>query len=144
MKWFKKIFNVSDESEKKSDDFIQKHFETESKAEQAASINGKHYIGYAETVKQLKREKKHNEVIDLLKKLIKAVEDEGKVYRSNGRDWFIAPWYYEQLAIVYRKEKRYDDEVAILERHQEQNNGEGSTKLAERLKKAIILRDKRE
>ena len=50
----------------------------------------------------------------------------------------VAPWYYEQLAIVYRKIKRLDDEIQILERYESQPKAPGVSpeKLAERLKKA--------
>lgn len=110
---------------------------------QAGTVNGKYYVEYVGQVKQLKRDDKHQEAIELLLKLIDAVESEAKVAKSFGRDGFTAPWYYEQLAIIYRKEKRYNDEVAILERHQKENDWAGSTKLDERLKKARELRDKK-
>ena len=41
----------------------------------------------------------------------------------------VAPWYYEQLAIIsrpHRKEKRYAEEVAILERYNDQPKGLGA------------------
>ena len=54
---------------------------------------------------------------------------------------FVAPWFYRELAIVYHKEKRYEEEVAIFERHQEANDGEGYKDLIERLNKARKLRN---
>lgn len=56
--------------------------------------------------------------------------------------WLSETWYYEQLAIIYRKEKRFSDEVAILERHQKISPVTGSKKLAARLTKARELMDK--
>lgn len=55
--------------------------------------------------------------------------------------WGVAPWYYEQLAILYRKEKQYLQEVAILERYinQPKAAGVGPQKLAGRLEKAKEL-----
>jgi hypothetical protein len=99
------------------------------------SFNGLHYTEYVEQVKQLKREKKHQEAINLLIKLVEAIENESKIA---GNNWGVAPWYYEQLAILYRKEKQYQEEVAILERYmiQPKAPGIGSKKLEERLKKA--------
>lgn len=49
----------------------------------------------------------------------------------------VAPWYYEQLAIVYRKMKRPADELAVLERYESQPKapGAGPAKLAKRLAK---------
>jgi len=77
----------------------------------AGTIDGYHYTNHVERVKQLKREQRYEEAIELLSKLVDATENESK---EAGEGWGVAPWYYEQLAIIYRKEKRYDDEVAIL------------------------------
>ena len=104
----------------------------------AGSVEGAHYTDYVEKVKQLKREKKHDEAIKLLLRLVDATESESKFA---GPGWGVAPWYYEQLAILYRKEKRFDDEVEILERYESQPKapGAGPSKLAERLEKARKL-----
>lgn len=102
----------------------------------------KHYTDAVEQVKQLKREKRHDEAIALLHELVEETEAEA---RKNGPGWGVAPWYYEQLAILYRKERRYADEVNILERYANQPHspGVGPAKLAERLDKARQLsRDK--
>ena len=101
-----------------------------------------HYTDYVERIKQLKAEKKNEEAIKLLLKLVGEIEKEAKV---QGKGWGVAPWYYEQLAILYRKEKQYDNEVEILERYEGQPKapGAGSEKLAERLIKARQLRDKK-
>lgn len=122
------------------DEFIDKFVEEEREKKQAGSVDGKYYTEYVDLVRELKREKKHQEAIDLLLKLIDAVEREAKVYKSYGEDGFCAPWYYEQLAIIYRKEKRYSEEVEILERLQKQNNylHESAVK---RLKKAKTLQN---
>ena len=109
----------------KSDDtdkYMENYIEAQKKAQKAGSIKGKHYTEYIEMVRQLKPAKEHKKVIKLLLRLIDAVESEAKVHKSYGGDGFCAPWYYEQLAIVYRKEKQYSEEVAILERLHKQNN----------------------
>ena len=105
------------------------------------SVNGVHYTGYVEQVRQLKREKKHQEAIEILLKLVDATESESKIA---GPGFGVAPWYYEQLAILYRKEKRYEDEVSILERYmaQTQAPGVGPNKLTDRLLRAKELRNK--
>jgi hypothetical protein len=89
-------------------------------------------------VKQLKREKRHEEAIALLERLVQATEAEAE---REGPDWGVAPWYYEQLAIVYRKEKRYADEVTILERYESHLKPGQTSKFAERLKKARAKKD---
>ena len=102
--------------------YLEDYMKAEHETKQSGLINGKQTWEYVEKVKQLKREKRHHEAINLLLTLIDAVEREAKAYRSHGTNWFTAPGYYEQLAIIYRKEKRYSDEIAILERLQKQNN----------------------
>jgi hypothetical protein len=102
---------------------------------------GGHYTEYVERVKQLKAENRYDEAIELLLKLVEQTEEEA---REHGRGMGVAPWYYEQLAIIYRKEKRYSEEVQILERYENQPQAPGASpeKLAERLVKARQLRDK--
>ena len=106
------------------------------------SSPGGHYTDYVDRVKQLKAEKRNEEAIKLLLKLVAETEKESK---KQGEGWGVAPWYYEQLAILYRKEKQYDSEVEILERYecQPKSPGAGPEKLAERLIKARELRDKK-
>jgi len=45
---------------------------------------------------------------------LRRVERQEAESAQNG--YGVAPWYYEQLAIVYRKQDRDLDELAILER----------------------------
>lgn len=105
------------------------------------SQEGGHYTEYVEHVKQLKAEDRNDEAIELLLRLVNETEKEAK---AHGKEWGVAPWYYEQLAVIYRKEKRYNDEVQILERYEGQPKapGAGPGKLAEQLIKARQLRDK--
>lgn len=105
---------------------------------EAGSVDGEHYTGSVERVKQLKREGKNQEAIEILLRCVDATEAESQFA---GKDWVVAPWYYEQLAILYRKEKLHQAEVSILERYasQAKRAGMGSEKLAERLLKAKDL-----
>jgi len=100
---------------------------------ESGKVDGRHYTDYVEDVKELKRQGRIQEAEDLLLRLINAVEAEAKEM-----NWGVAPWYYEQLAIIYRKQKRYEDEVAILERYEKQIKapGVGPSNLAQRLEKA--------
>lgn len=68
-----------------------------------------HYTDAVDTIKQLKREQRHDEAESLLLWCI------GQTEQDEFDD--PAPWYYKHLAIVYRKEDRYEDEVQILERY---------------------------
>ena len=103
------------------------------KRDKPGFVEGAHFTSYIERVKQFKRDQKHEEAIVLLLKLVAATEAE-----SSRRYGVVAPWYYEQLAIIYRKERRFADEVAILERFQKHTKvqGKNSERLAERLTKA--------
>ena len=94
-----------------------------------------HYSGFVDKVKYLKQQGRLDDAVDLLLRLVDETEAEAK---RHGKGWGVAPWYYEQLAIVYRKQKRFEHEVAILERYAAQPKapGVGPTNLEERLRKA--------
>lgn len=93
-------------------------------------INGKHFTQYYEEVIQLKKEKKYDEAIDLLLKIVDATEEESKA-----KGWGVAPGYYEQLAIIYRKLNLLKEEKQILIRFSNQKHAPGvlPPKLLERL-----------
>jgi len=67
------------------------------------------------------------------------VEKAEVLYLKNIEEGNSIPHCYERLAIMYRKQKRYDDEVAILEKHLALN-GADKQKLSERLEKAKQLK----
>lgn len=72
------------------------------RAAKAASVDGKHYTAYVETVKQLKREKRYEEAERLLRRLDAAAESEAKIM-----GWETKPgWYARQLSIVQRHRQR--------------------------------------
>ena len=98
-------------------------------------VRGRHYTEYVSEVESLKREGRLKDAEKLLLELIDAVEEEA---RARGPGWAIAPWYYQQLAIIYRKQKNYAAEIDILKRYVELTGlTEGG--LADRLKKAEYL-----
>lgn len=72
-------------------------------------------------VQQLWRDERLEDYEAVLLMLVDATEAE-----SREKDWGVAPWYYEQLAILYRKQKRYQDEVLILERYGSQKKAAGA------------------
>lgn len=90
------------------------------------------YSQRAPLVEQLKREGRHEEAVAILLDAVEAIEVES---RSTGGG--VAPWFYEQLAIIYRRLARPEDELSILERFEAQAKLPGATpaKLAERLAK---------
>jgi len=76
-----------------------------------------------------------SEIRNLLE-LVEKEEAEDKIYK-----WGVAPAPYERLAILYRKDKNYFAEVAILERYVKQHHAPGvkPPRLLERLDKAKKL-----
>lgn len=75
-------------------------------------VGSHHYTHYVEEIKQLKREKQYEKAISLLLKIVDAAENE-----SIKKSWAVPPWYYEQLAIIYRQQKEPHNEEAILRRY---------------------------
>ena len=91
--------------------FGSKADESQRKDSMTASPAGSfdHFTDAVDTIKQLKREQRHDEAESLLLWCIEQTEQE-----EFGDP---APWYYKHLAIVYRKENRYEDEVQIIKRY---------------------------
>lgn len=72
-------------------------------------VNGVHYLELVEPIKQLKRDGRLEEALVLCYTAIEAAEGD-----AGGRE--PAPWYTEQAAIVHRKLKQKDEEIAGLQR----------------------------
>jgi hypothetical protein len=85
---------------------------------------------------QLKRAGDDEALEKALLDLVQMTETES---RANG--WGVAPAWYEELAILYRKRKDYLAEVAVLERFANQRHASGvkPPQLLERLDKARAL-----
>lgn len=93
-----------------------------------------HNTDYVENIKELLKVQNYKDADELiLNHCVELTESE-----SNDNGWGVAPWYYERLAIIYRKQKRYSEEVIILERYEKQKKAGGVKpgKLKERLAKA--------
>ena len=84
-------------------------------------------------VNQLKQERRFEEALTLLLGEMTLWERDSATGLGG-----VAPWYYEQAAIIYRKLGRYDDEIAVLERFAAQKHAPGVSppRLLERLEKA--------
>ncbi len=77
-------------------------------------VDGKPFFEHVDNIRQLKRDRRLAEASDLLLRICVALERDAA--RRGGR-WYIAPWYYEQLAIIFRKQKNFAAEVAVLEHY---------------------------
>jgi hypothetical protein len=80
--------------------------------ESSGIYKGRHYTTYVEEVKALKRAQDYQGAAKLLLALVDTVEQEA---RAN--QWAVAPWYYDQLAIIFRKTKEPEKELEILDRY---------------------------
>ena len=83
---------------------------------------------WIEIVKEYKRAKEHSEALVLLDKCMRTLE---------AHDGGVAPWYYEQAAIIHRKCGDREAEVGVLRRFAAQQHAPGASppKLLERLAK---------
>jgi len=106
---------------------------SELRASGSGLVRGRHYTSYVEEVKELRRAGHEKDAQMLLRELVDATEAEDATER-----WGVAPWYYEQLAISYRKSGDVRGEIEILERFARQQHAGGvmPPKLLERLEKA--------
>ena len=100
------------------------------------TYKGRHYTEWVDEVKRLKRENLFDEAEALLMGLINATESEAreKGWRNP------APAYYQDLAIIYRKRNRYQDEIGVLTRYME-FVGDFDGAFADRRRKAQRLQD---
>jgi hypothetical protein len=91
-------------------------------------------------LKKLKQEGRLDEAEALLMTEVTKTEAEAKA-----KGFGVAPWAYRELALLYRKQKRLPDEIAILERYDAQPKAPGKSpaELAERLNKARELSNNR-
>lgn len=107
----------------------------------AAQVHGRHYVDWVDTLDEYRSAKRDDEALSLLLDIIDAAE---RTARVSGRE--PAPGYTHRAAVIYRRRKDYDAEVAIIERWEAacppERRGPGATqgKLAERLVRAKELR----
>ena len=102
-------------------------------------MRGHHFTEYVDDVKTLRRAGQEDEAEQLLLEQVSATEAEAR-----SENWGVAPGYYKQLAVIYRKAHDYDREVEILKRYRDQPHGpgDGPDALETRLDKALKLRSR--
>lgn len=93
-----------------------------------------------EHIKALKRSENYEDALVALTSEIEIQEKDSAAGLGG-----VAPWYYEQAAIVCRKLEQFDDEIAVLERFARQQHAPGASppKLLQRLEVARWRRDQR-
>jgi DNA polymerase-3 subunit epsilon len=75
-------------------------------------------------VDEVNAAKRERRLDDAMRLLLEEIERQEAESRSSGCG--VAPWYYEQLAIVCRKLGRHEDELAVLERYDRQIKAPGA------------------
>ena len=102
-----------------------------------------HYTDATDRVAEMKREQRHDDVEELLRWCIDYVEAEAAFQQRREYGYAaIAPAYYRDLAIVYRKDDRHQDEVEVLERYVDacrELGNEAQEKMVSRLDRAREL-----
>lgn len=107
--------------------------------EAAALVRGRHYTEWVPTLDELRSDsERQDEYLALLLEIIDATERE-TLYSGLEPP----PGYYTRAAIVYRKRRDIDAEIAVLERWMricppDRRNG----KIADRLAKAVAIKNK--
>lgn len=96
-------------------------------------LEGHHYTDWVNEVKALRRSGDDQAAEALLLRLIDVIEDEAAL-----EGWGVAPWYYEQVAIIRAGRGDTVGEVEILERFAAQKHAPGvkPPRLLQRLAKA--------
>lgn len=83
------------------------------RALRSGNLTGYTPLELIEPIKQLKREKRWEEALTLL---YAAIEKEEAAHKLESRQ-MPAPWFTEHAAIVHRRLKQHDEEVAVLKRY---------------------------
>ena len=78
---------------------------------EAAQFRGKHYTDWVPELDRLRREKRDDELLELLLGILDATDRHASV---TGRE--PTPGYYKQAAILYRRSGRIAEEIEIIER----------------------------
>jgi tetratricopeptide (TPR) repeat protein len=112
---------VNDRIEKKYKEIVNKFGE-----DQPGFISGRHFSTYVGKICELENNQDYENAVALLEKCIVSSEiEEQFIYKrfSGG------PYYYERLAIIYRKLNRPDKEIQILERYIKLKDGSENKKM---------------
>lgn len=78
----------------------------------AGMVDGLHYLQAVEPIKQLKRDGRLEEALALCYKAIQGAENAARREKTSP-----PPFYTEQAAIIHRKLKQRDEEIAVLQRY---------------------------
>jgi hypothetical protein len=94
---------------------------------------GRHYTAYVDQVRTLEREGSFDMATQLLLRLIDATEAENNVEHCGA-----APWYYKELAHIYRTRGNNAAAQAIIERFNRQPYGNKTLRFAAPLRSSEL------
>lgn len=83
-------------------------------------IEGRHYSEYSEVINGLIKQGKYDAAKKLLTEIIRIIESVA-ICKGEG----VAPWYYEKLAMVYKKMNDKDSEIQVLKQFLSQPKARG-------------------
>lgn len=101
-------------------------------------VRGRHFTEWVDEVKQLKRDQKQHEVIQLCLEAVDATEAE---QARNGLS--VAPWWYDQVALAARRTGQSDLERDVMQRYLD-HPGRKNPKYVEKFERSISKLDKLE
>lgn len=96
------------------EELLDAHLRAEAERAAAAMVDGKHYTKHIDAVKKLRRAGDETAAEALLLRLIAAIEREAAIPLA-GRG-MLPSWYYDQIAVIYRKTGRKDQVPDLMQR----------------------------
>lgn len=98
-------------------------------------VRGRHFTEWVDSIRKLRRSGLDDEAAEILFECVEATEAEAAAMQFG-----VAPWYYEQLAIILRGRGDLAAEIQILERYANQPHAPGvkPPRLLDRLRKARL------
>lgn len=119
---------------------LERYTAAQAIVDRAGEVDGIHYTNHVKRVKELESVDDKTAAIELLLRLVEAVEAES---RLSGPYHQVAPYYYERLAINYRYLGQLSDEEAILRRYIDQHKLKSCQPIESLVKRLDVVSVKR-
>lgn len=82
---------------------------------EAGTVDGKHYTAHVPAVKTMRKAGHDDEAAGLLLRLISAIEREAALPLPDS--FAVPPWYFDQLATIYRKAGKKAEAALLMQRY---------------------------
>ena len=138
IRWLRQLFERGKPTSETAvaSEIVDAFAEEQQRIKSAGAVNNEHYTDFVEQVKLLKREKRHDEAIELLNQLVDATEAESRAAGAGGG------WLLVLRAAGHHLPQRtsYADEVkSAAYKRQPKAPGAGPSKLTARLDKGSSI-----